>query len=127
MEVFPLLTPFEARFYPVLWPDPRGNAAATMTPRRASGGTWQTRRIQVPVRATSWGFNSPLAHVRRSGWSACIGLDLDDHVAGPPGVQIARPRRLVANRDRHDELAPVARSALNVDGPAQVIEQVANE
>jgi hypothetical protein len=23
---------------------------------------WQTRRLQVPVRATSWGFKSPLAH-----------------------------------------------------------------
>jgi hypothetical protein len=29
---------------------------------RASGGIWQTRRIQVPVSARTWGFKSPLAH-----------------------------------------------------------------
>ena len=33
-----------------------------MTTPRASGGIWQTRRIQVPVSARTWGFNSPLAH-----------------------------------------------------------------
>ena len=28
----------------------------------ASGGIWQTRRLQVPVSFGSWGFKSPLAH-----------------------------------------------------------------
>ena len=33
---------------------------------------WQTRRIQVPVIARSWGFNSPLAHPTKS--SNCRSL-----------------------------------------------------
>jgi hypothetical protein len=38
-------------------------AAATVSVLpRASGGIWQTRRIQVPVLFGGWGFKSPLAH-----------------------------------------------------------------
>src|SRR5207237_7585150 len=48
---------------PILYRGPRGSPATIGTPR-ASGGIWQTRRIQVPVGATPWRFKSSLAHYR---------------------------------------------------------------
>ena len=51
---------------------PRGSAAIASGPRPRPVGSvavllgrvaeWQTRWLQVPVRETSWGFKSPLAH-----------------------------------------------------------------
>jgi hypothetical protein len=36
---------------------------------------WQTRWLQVPVRATSWGFKSPLAHGKGAGLqTAAVGV-----------------------------------------------------
>ena len=40
-----------------------GSVMYPLETTRASGGIWQTRRIQVPVSARTWGFKSPLAHV----------------------------------------------------------------
>ena len=42
----------------------RGNAAdgAISPASRAEVVEWQTRRTQNPLRATAWGFNSPLRH-----------------------------------------------------------------
>ena len=53
---------------------------------RASGGIWQTRRIQVPVSARTWGFKSPLAHVF---WGAPAGKGLGPMVTG--GEEIRSP------------------------------------
>ena len=38
-------------------------AAATLGGFAGRVAEWQTRWLQVPVRATSWGFKSPLAHI----------------------------------------------------------------
>jgi hypothetical protein len=69
-------------------PHLRGDAAGLLPSRRfrvvpdATSHTreWrnrQTRRIQVPVPARAWGFNSPLAHPRRSpGPPSVVGRDL---------------------------------------------------
>jgi hypothetical protein len=42
--------------------DGRPRLAATLFGFAGRVVKWQTRRLQVPVRATSWGFKSPLAH-----------------------------------------------------------------
>src|SRR5207249_10481126 len=39
---------------------------------RASGGIWQTRRIQVPVGAIPWRFKSSLAHSRMGTLTAVL-------------------------------------------------------
>ena len=52
---------------------------------------WQTRWLQVPVRATSWGFKSPLAHrlwasLRRN---PAVALTIDTEVH-PPKILLLR-------------------------------------
>ena len=44
---------------PRLWAHPPPDSLPLLLGRVAE---WQTRWLQVPVRATSWGFKSPLAH-----------------------------------------------------------------
>ncbi len=69
-------------------------------------GEWrnrQTRWLQVPVRATSWGFKSPLAHHERAGQRGCAGAPDADLATAPPGRSSSSHGGPVADRR-----APVA-------------------
>jgi hypothetical protein len=66
-----------------------------MPSARASGGIWQTRRIQVPVRATSWGFKSPLAHhpMTERAYSGC-GIPVTSGIPTSTGTGGGSGRRI---------------------------------
>src|SRR5207253_10460729 len=53
-------------FSPFVRRDRRGRLLRS-NPIAGRVAEWQTRWLQVPVRATSWGFKSPLAHGKGAG------------------------------------------------------------
>ena len=82
---------------------PPGTALSFMSCRSGEWRNWQTRWLQVPVAARSWGFKSPLAHHVFAGQAGCETGDLGGLLPdfyrcarNDPPVRRAGGRRLLA-------------------------------
>jgi len=77
---------------------------------------WQTRRIQVPVSARTWGFKSPIAHLEVPGQLGCVEPGRPDFYRTSIGVSRAHLRR-----GRASQTAGGSRSGLPFPGRPQVV------